>query len=165
MIRPITGVDVLRDFLPLLVEVEAGSWFDLANSDHQKWLRRRVSRRIGCGGQFYALYSPDDCPLGLSCLLVEDHPAFPGHAEILDMGVVEGHRRQGHGTQLVEDAIRRAAAAGACCVYVSTYAGDSEAVAFYTRVGFCRVAELPRLNGPVDRGQVYMIKELEQPGL
>ena len=162
MIRPITEVDVLRDFLPLMAEVEAGSWFDMSNSGHDEWLRRCVSRRIGRGGQFYALYCPEDCPLGLCCLLIEDHPSFPGHAEILDMGVVEAHRRQGHGTHLVEDATRRATAAGVCCIYVSTYAGDSDAVAFYTRVGFNRVAELPGLNGPVDRGQVFMIKQLGQ---
>ena len=55
------------------------------------------------------------------------------------------------------------AAAGACCVYVSTYAGDADAVAFYTHIGFKTVAEHPGLNGPDDRGQVFMLKELGQP--
>ena len=162
MIRQITDDVIRRDFISLMAEVEAGSWFDMANTVHSAWLQRRVSRRIGSGGNFYALYSPEGSPLGLSCLLIEGHPIVPGHSEILDMGVVEGHRRQGYGTQLVEDAVHRAAAAGACCIYVSTYAGDANAVAFYTHTGFRIVAEHPGLNGPDDRGQVYMMKELGQ---
>ena len=162
MIQSITEDDIRRDFLPLMSEVEAGSWFDMANTAHVEWLRQRVSRRIGRGGQFYALYSPDQLPLGLYCLLIENHPVFPGHAEILDVGILKEHRRQGHGKRLVEDATRRAAAAGTCCIYVSTYAGDTDAIAFYTHAGFRQVAELPGLNGPVDRGQVFMMKELGQ---
>lgn len=162
MIQKITENDIRRDFLPLMAEVEAGGWFDPADPAHSDWLLRRISRRIGCGGQFYALYSADEKPLGLSCLLIEEHPRFPGHAEILDMGVVETHRRQGHGTRLLEDAARRATDAGACCIYVSTYAGDADAVAFYTSGGFNLVAEHPGLNGPNDRGQVFMMKNLGQ---
>jgi len=162
MIRTLTEDDVQRDFLPLMAEVEAGSWFNMGNTIHSNWLKRRISRRIGCGGQFYALYSIDEEPLGLSCLLVEDHPRFPGHAELLDLGVLEEHRRRGYGKLLVEDAARRAATAGACCIYVSTYAGDSNAIAFYMQCGFKTVAEHPGLNGPDDRGQVYMMKELGQ---
>ena len=162
MIRPIAEDDIRRDFLPLMAEVEAGSWFDMANTVHSDWLQRRISRRIGCGGQFYALYSPDEEPLGLCCLLIQDHPRFPGHAEILDMGVLQEHRRQGYGKRLVEDAATRAAVAGACCIYVSTYAGDPDAIAFYAHVGFKAVAEHPGLNGPDDRGQVFMMKELGQ---
>jgi hypothetical protein len=45
------------------------------------------------GGQFYALYSADEAPLGLCCLLIEDHPTFPGHAEILDMGFMASRLR------------------------------------------------------------------------
>ena len=162
MIRTITEGDIRRDFLPLMAEVEAGSWFDMANTVHAAWLQRCIARRIGRGGQFYALYAPDEAPIGLCCLQIEDHPRFPGHAEILDLGVVETHRRQGNGTELVVDAFRRATAAGACCIYVATYAGDADAVAFYTHTGFKTVAEHPGLNGPADRGQVFMMKELNQ---
>jgi ribosomal protein S18 acetylase RimI-like enzyme len=162
MIREITESDVRRDFLSLMAEVEAGSWFDRTNASHSEWLCQRISQRIGGGGQFYALYSPDNTPLGLYCVLIEVHPIFPGHAEILDIGIFQNYRRQGHGRRLVEDAARRAAAAGACCLYVSTYAGDMGAVAFYSRMGFRSVAELPGLNGPDDRGQMLMVKELGQ---
>jgi len=85
MIRQITEEEIRREFLPLMAEVEAGSWFDLANPVHTEWLLGRISRRIGCGGQFYA---------------------------------------------------------------------------FYSSAGFVTVAELPGLNGPVDRGQVCMMKKL-----
>ena len=163
MIREITESDIRCAFLPLMAEVEAGSWFDRTNAVHFDWLQQRISRRVGSGGQFYALYSPGQRPVGFYCLLIEVHPVFPGHAEILDIGIFEECRRQGHGKRLVEDAARRAAAAGACCIYVSTYAGDSEAIAFYTRVGFRSVTELPGLNGPDDRGQMLMMMELGQP--
>ena len=159
MIRPITEDEICEDFLPLMAEVEAGSWFDMASTVHSDLLLRRISRRIGCGGQFYALYSPGEEPLGLCCLLIEEHPRFPGYAEIFDVGVLKEHRRQGNGTLLIEDAVQRATEAGACCIYVSTYAGDSDAIEFYTHAGFKTVAEHPGLNGPDDRGQLFMMKE------
>jgi len=162
MIRQIREDDIYRGFLPLMAEVEAGSWFDMANPVYVEWLRQRISRRIGRGGKFYAMYSDDGLPLGIYCLLIEDHPVFPGHAEILGIGIFEGHRRQGLGSRLLEDAAQRSDAADACCIYVSTYAGDADAIAFYTQAGFTWVAELPRLNGPLDRGQVFMMKGLGQ---
>ena len=152
--------DVRGDFLPLMAEIEAGSWFDMNNPVHSQWLFERVSHRIGRGGQFYGLYLPDDTPLGLYCLLIETYPAFPGHAEILDIGIFQENRHNGHGRRLINDAAQRAAAGHACCLYVSTYAGDSDAITFYAQTGFESVAELPGLNGPDDRGQKIMMKKI-----
>jgi len=163
MIKNITDDDVRSNFFPLMAEVEAGSWFDMKNHSHIAWLHRRISRRVGRGGQFYALYSLDGVPLGLYCLLIEDHIDHQGYAEILDLGVIESHRRQGHGTHLLQDAEDKCRAENMCSLYVSTYAGDDTAIAFYKEYGFSPVAELPGLNGPNDRGQLFMRKELGQP--
>ena len=162
MIREITEPEVRTDFLALMSEVEAGSWFDMDNPRHIQWLERRISRSIGRGGKFYGTYCPDGGPLGIYCLLIEDHPARKGHAEVLDLGVVEDHRRQGHGERLLQDAERRARTAGVCCTYLSTYAGDDAAIAFYRHCGFTPVATLPGFNGPNDKGQIFMQKEMGQ---
>jgi ribosomal protein S18 acetylase RimI-like enzyme len=112
-------------------------------------------------GKFYALYSSEGLPLGLYCLLIEDHPARKGYAEILDLGVVESHRRQGIGSRLLQDAEHKSKAASVFCVYLSTYAGDAGAIAFYRQSGYTRVAELPGLDGADDRGQVILKKIIE----
>jgi ribosomal protein S18 acetylase RimI-like enzyme len=163
MIREITQNDIQRDFLPLMAEVEAGSWFNTTNLSHAAWLHERVSRRIGRGGKFYALYSSDGTPMGLYCLLIEEHPVFLGYAEILDIGIFQQFRRHGHGTHLLQDAENKSRVQNMYCLYVSTYAGDDAAIAFYKEYGFCPVAELTGLNGPNDRGQLFMRKDLGQP--
>ena len=162
MIREITEDEVRRNFLALMAEVEAGGGFDMENASQTTWLHRCISRRVGRGGKFYALYSSEGGPIGLYCLLIEDHPARKGYAEILDLGVVESHRRLGNGSLLLQDAERKSRAANVCCVYVSTYAGNADAIAFYQQSGFTPVAELPGLNGPNDRGQLFLQKELGQ---
>ena len=165
MIREIAESEVRTDFLILMSEIEAGSWFDMENPRHVRWLERTISRRIGRGGRFYGTLSHDGRALGLYCLLIEDHPSHEGHAEVLDLGVVEEHRRQGHGARLLQDAECRAKDAGVCCLYVATYAGDAAAIAFYLHCGFTPVATLPGLNGPNERGQIFMQKELGQRSL
>jgi ribosomal protein S18 acetylase RimI-like enzyme len=164
MIRKISGQDVRRDFFELMAEVEAGGWFEMNCSDHVHWLERKISRRIGCGGQFYGTYLPDGQPLGMSCLVIEDHPTLAGHSEVLDLGVVKSHRRMGHGTRLLRDAESRSIAAGMSCMYLETYAGDATAIAVYEKAGFVRLCERPGANGPDDRGQMLLWKKLDQRG-
>ncbi len=165
MIREITESEVRTDFLRLMSEIEAGSWFAMENPSHVHWLERTISRRIGRGGRFYGFFGPDRKPLGLYCLLIEDHPSHEGHAEVLDLGVVEDHRRKGYGKRLLQDAESRAMDAGVCCLYVATYAGDSAAIAFYLYCGLTPVATLPGLNGPNHKGQIFMQKELGRESL
>ena len=145
-----------------MAEVEAGDWFEITNPIHVAWLSRCIRRRVGRGGQFYALRLSNGMPIGLYCLAIEDHPNRPGYAELLDIGIVEAHRRQGHGSRLLQDAEARSREAGLCCIYVSMYAGDANAIAFYQHAGFGVVAEHPGLNGPDDRGQMFMRKDLGQ---
>ena len=161
MIRAITEHEVQSDFLALMAEIEAGGWFDLNCPDHLHWLERKITRRIGSGGQFYGAYLSDGQPLAIYCLLIEDHPMIAGHAEVLDLGVVKAHRREGHATRLLRDAELRSQAAGVGCLYIETYAGDAIAISAYEKAGFVPVAEIPGLNGPSDRGQVTLLKKLD----
>jgi GNAT superfamily N-acetyltransferase len=164
LITELTETVVQTDFLELMSEIEAGSWFDMQNREHVQWLQCKLARRFGSGGRFYGTRSLDNKPLGLYCLLIEDHLVHQGHAEVLDLGVVAEHRRQGLGKQLMQNAETKAKDAGVCCLYVATYAGDEAAVSFYQHCGFEPVAELPGLNGPDDRGQVYLLKKLAGQG-
>ena len=43
MIREITESEVRTDFLALMSEIEAGSWFDMDNPRHVQWLERTIS--------------------------------------------------------------------------------------------------------------------------
>ncbi len=162
IITELTEEEIRTDFLELMSEIEAGSWFSMQNREHVEWLQRKISRRFGCGGRFYGTHLPGKQPLGLYCLLIEDHLVHQGYAEVLDLGVVRDHRRQGHGKQLMQDAEIRARSAGVCSLYVATYAGDEDAIAFYESSGFELIAELPGLNGPDDRGQVYLLKDVKR---
>ncbi|MCK5051951.1 MAG: GNAT family N-acetyltransferase [Candidatus Cloacimonetes bacterium] len=147
---------VLEEFLVLMSEIEAGSWFDLKNPNHLKWLKSKISKRIGSGGIFYGFYDTDHLPIGLYCLMIEDHPTIAGHAELLDLGIIKTHRRKGYGRRLIQDAVSKSKAAGMYCLYVSTYEGDKGAIEFYRNCGFTPVATLPGLNGPNDQGQIYL---------
>jgi ribosomal protein S18 acetylase RimI-like enzyme len=161
LITELTETEVRTDFLALMSEIEAGSWFDLDNRNHVEWLQRKISRRFGGGGRFYGIYLSDKHSLGLYCLQIEEHPVHQGYAEVLDLGVVEDYRRQGYGMKLMKDAEARAKNTDVCTLYVATYVGDEAAIEFYERCGFQKVAELPGLNGPDDHGQMYMLKRVQ----
>jgi ribosomal protein S18 acetylase RimI-like enzyme len=160
-IRLIEFADLRRDFFGLMAEVESGSSFDQQNPEHVEWLERKIARRIGSGGQFYGLYAPDGTPAGLYSLLIEPSLFGPGHAEVLDLGIVPTFRRQGHALSLLRDAEEKSIAAGACCLHLQTYAGDDGAVTLYRKAGFTPLAEMPGLNGPDERGQLLLHKNLQ----
>jgi GNAT superfamily N-acetyltransferase len=50
--------------------------------------------------------------------------------------------------------------AGVFCMYIATYAADTDTIAFYGRRGFAPVAVLADMYGAQDEGQVYMRKRL-----
>lgn len=159
-IRPITETEIRSDFFGLMAEVESGSSFDHQNPDHVRWLERKITRRIGSGGRFYGLYASDGTPAGFYSLLIEGSLFAPGHAEVLDLGIVSTFRRQGHALNLLRDAEEKAVTAGACCLHLQTYASDEAAVALYRKGGFDPIAEMPGLNGPNERGQLLLHKSL-----
>lgn len=159
-IRPIATTDIRADYFDLMSEVESGSEFDHQNPVHVEWLEHKISRRIGSGGLFFGLYTPEGDPVGFYSLLIESGLFSPGHAEVLDLGIRKPWRRQGHALSLLRDAEARAIEAGACCLHLQTFAGDEAAVSLYRKAGFKPVAEMPGLNGPDERGQLLLHKTL-----
>ncbi|MBK8431285.1 MAG: GNAT family N-acetyltransferase [Chloroflexi bacterium] len=158
-IRQLTLQDVEERFLELMADIETGDSFDFADPQWVGWLKRKIARRWGAGAQFYGLFAADE-PIGLLGLIIDDHPYFAGRSELVDLGVMPTHRRAGHGTRLLKYAEQLSREAGVVCMYISTYAGDTQNITFYGQNGFAPVATLPDFYGVNDEGQVYMRKRL-----
>lgn len=158
-IRELTPQDIEQFFFELMAEIEGGSSFDLSDSQLVGWLRRKIGRRWGSGAQFYGLFD-DQIPVGLAGVIIDDHPYYAGHSELVDLGVVRAYRQAGHGTMLLNHIEQLSREAGVFCLVISTYAGDTATIAFYGKRGFAPVATIPDFHGPHDEGQVYMRKRL-----
>jgi GNAT superfamily N-acetyltransferase len=164
MIRELTQHDLTSTFFDLFAEVECGTHFHADNPRHVAWLRNRIATHIARGTRFYSLYSPSEDPFGFVGVLIEESlngaECLGPRAEILDIGVVPEHRRKGHGAELLAHAEALAKSAGAYSLYVATWAGSHEAIAFYGKNGYVPVAALPCIHGPDDVGDLYMRKTL-----
>ena len=71
-----------------------------------------------------------------------------------------GRSRTGGGDALAFPALDEARAAGAYCLYVTTYAGNKDSMTFCIHLGFVPVASHPDVHGPDDEGNVYLRKIL-----
>lgn len=158
-IRELTPQDIEQYFFELMAEIEGGSSFDMSDSQLVGWLRRKIGRRWGSGAQFYGLFD-GQTPVGLAGVVIDDHPYYAGHSELVDLGVVRAYRQAGYGTLLLNHAEQLAREAGVFCLVISTYAGDTATIAFYGKRGFAPVATIPDFHGPYDEGQIYMRKRL-----
>ncbi|MEM9025784.1 MAG: GNAT family N-acetyltransferase [Verrucomicrobiota bacterium] len=127
---------------------------------HRAWLTQKCSRRFGVGAQFYAVFENSNEWVGIFSVVFHEHPKVSGWAEVLDLGVSVSHRRRGYGQAILEYAASLAVAKGLCSLHVETYAQDHAALATYKRCGFRQIAERPAVNGPDDRGQVLLCKDL-----
>jgi GNAT superfamily N-acetyltransferase len=85
----------------------------------------------------------DDTPIGFSVVI----PAGGGVHELDGLFVEPGRMRRGVGRALVEDAVARAALAGAACLEV--IAGPAQG--FYERVGFTLIGTTETRFGPAVR--------------
>ncbi len=154
-----------QDFLPLITELECGRHYDPGNPQHVAWLKHRIATLYASGAHAICLYSDAHEPLGF--LLLHHDPGLEGvrcfgvKGTIVTLGLVEGHRGQGLGPQLLREAERYLRERGAACLYVDTYPDNTGAVRFYVREGFLPVGVHPLENGKGDLGQVYLYKELE----
>ncbi len=161
MIRELTQEDILETFFDLMIQVESSDAFDMKNSSHVEWLKRKISRRFGCGARFYGYFLEDDTPVGLMGLVIEDNPMLPGYSEVLDLGVYEKYRCKGIGEKLMNHAEELSRETSVCCLYVCTYSADSKVIAFYGKRGYVPVATHPDVHGTNSEGQVYMRKKLK----
>ena len=79
-------------------------------------------------------------------------------AEILTLGVVPEHRRQGRGRTLLDDAARAASAAGARRLFIDVAARNRAAIALYEGYGFVEVGRRPRYYEDGDDARVMAIE-------
>ena len=115
---------------------------------------------MGQGGRFYGLFTEDERPIGLMALMIDTSPLYAGYSELLDIGVNAAYRRRGHGTALVEHALRLSRDAGVHCMLVMTYAGSTDVIRFYGKNGLVPVATIPDVHGPDDEGRIVMRRRL-----
>ena len=152
----------LLPFIPLLAEIECGNHFCSDNQEHLDWLNGKIDSRIACGTRFYGLFSKDNEIMGVVGVQIEQKLFCSGSAEVVDIGVVDSHRRKGLGSKLLSYAIEKATEAGAHAVFARTYAADTETIAFYGRNLFYPVAIIPDTNGPNDEGDIVMRRLLNR---
>ena len=117
------------------------------------------------GSRFYVHLLDDGTPTGFATVLIdpglEGDNCFGHVAELLDVIVRDQHRGNGYGRALMDHVESEARAAGAYCLYVSTYAGNGDSMTFYINRGFVPVAMHPDIYGPDDSGDVYLRKILK----
>ena len=58
------------------------------------------------------------------------------HVGVVGMGLIPSFRRQGHGTALIDAALRRAKTLGLTRIQLSVHADNAPAIRLYERVGF-----------------------------
>lgn len=155
----------MRDFRPLIAELECGTHYDSGNEQHVEWLERRVGALYAMGGHAICLYSDEDAPLGFLFLLHDEGlngvRCFGKKGAIAMFGLFSEHRSKGLGGTLLREAERFLMQRGGECLYVDTYAANAGAIRYYTKEGFIPVAYHPGENGLDDKGQVYLYKELK----
>ena len=163
-IRHLEKQELLRDFLPLIVELECGKHYDAGNSQHVEWISRRLDALYAMAGRAICLYSERKCSIGFLFFLhdrgLEGVRCFGKKATIAMFGLFPEHRSKGIGSTLLRAAETHLRRNGCECLYVDTYAGNTGAIRYYTKEGFTPVAYHPGENGLDDKGQVYLYKEL-----
>jgi [ribosomal protein S18]-alanine N-acetyltransferase len=78
-------------------------------------------------------------------------------AEILTIAVAANLRGKGVGRMLLDDALRRAANAGAAAIFLEVAEDNPAALALYHRAGFARVGERPGYYRRTDGGRATAI--------
>jgi len=163
LVKPVLHQDI-EPYLDLLAEVEH-TGLNRNHPDHERWLRRRISSFYARGAEFFAYHDPlnSGC-YGILSVLHEPAPegieALGARAEVLQIGVSRGARRNGAGSLLLAHAESYARKRGAYCLFVMTYAGDYDVIAFYGKNGFVPAAALPDVYGPRLEGNLFLRKIL-----
>jgi ribosomal protein S18 acetylase RimI-like enzyme len=168
MIREMHEDEFALEFFDDFAEVECGRHFDASIPQHVEWVRRRIAIHSFRGGRFYVHSLPNGTPTGFSAVLIDlglaGRNCFGHMAQLLDIVIRTPHRGHGHGHALLDHAESEARAAAAYCLYVSTYAGNGDALSFYVAHGFVPVAQHPDVFGPEDDREVYLRKLLGLEG-
>lgn len=150
----------MESFYELIGEVEY-SLFNVKNEEHINWLKKRIDRLYYSGAEFFGAFSESGEVLGIVTILIEEPPIgikACSRCEVIQMGTSKGFRNKGCGSKLLNYAKDYAKGQGVYCMYMHTYAGDYDVIAFYGKNGFIPVGTLPDVYGPKDEGMLYMRK-------
>jgi ribosomal protein S18 acetylase RimI-like enzyme len=157
--------DFVDTFFDLMAEIECGTEFDSSKQSHIDWVRNRIATHYLRGTKFFALYAEDTTPIGFAAVLVDDcleGVSYLGRrSELLDIALRPAYRGKGHGSELLRHAEDYSKQQGAYCMYMSTYGGSYDVIAFYGKNGYVPVAYMPDVYGPGNDGRVCMRKILE----
>ncbi|MBX9928979.1 MAG: ribosomal protein S18-alanine N-acetyltransferase [Gemmatimonadaceae bacterium] len=139
---------VARD-LNAILAIEAGAFSD-------PWPRESFIEYIaGRHGRVTVAVAPDESVLGFAIVL-----RVVDQADLANLAVARGHRRQGIGLALLTEACAHAASRGVQTIFLEVRASNAAAQALYQREGF--VATQRRrdyYNHPVEDG-IVMAKAL-----
>lgn len=148
-------------FYELMGEVEY-SLFNLENEKHIEWLKRRIDKLYYNGAKFFGGFNEAGNPLGLITILIDEFPEGINEGcnscEVIEMGVINGRRDKGYGSELLKHIEEYAKEKNVYCMYMHTYAGDYDVIAFYGKNGYVPVGMLPDVYGPKNEGMLYMRK-------
>jgi GNAT superfamily N-acetyltransferase len=148
-------------FYELMGEVEY-SLYNMGNKKHLEWLEKRIDRLYYSGAKFFGGFDEVGSPVGIITILIDEAPEGINDGfnscEVIEMGVIKGIRNKGYGSQLLKHAEKYAKGKSVYCMYMHTYAGDYDVIAFYGKNGFVPVGMLPDVYGPKNEGMIYLRK-------
>lgn len=152
-------------FYELMGEVEY-SLFKMGNKKHLEWLEKRIDRLYYSGAKFFGGFDETGSTVGIITILIDEAPEGINDGfnscEVIEMGVIKGIRNKGYGSQMLKHAEKYAKEKSVYCMYMHTYAGDYDVIAFYGKNGFVPVGMLPDVYGPKNEGMIYMRKVIRR---
>lgn len=153
--------DEINIFYELIGEIEY-SIFNVKNEEHLDWLKKRIDRLYYSGAEFFGAFSEKNNILGVIAILIDVPPKGINDGynscEVIEMGVQKDVRNNGCGSQLLKYAEDYVKSHNVYCMYMHTYAGDYDVIAFYGKNGFTPVGCIPDIYGPENEGMLYMRK-------
>lgn len=153
--------DEIDSFYELIGEIEY-TLFSTKNENHINWLKKRIDRLYYNGAEFLGAFNEKNDMLGIIAILVDVLPEGINDGynscEVIEMGVNKDFRHKGYGSQLLTYAENYAKNQNVYCMYMHTYAGDYDVIAFYGKNGFVPVGIIPDIYGPKNEGMLYMRK-------
>ena len=150
----------MGQFFELLGEIEAGDYFDPQNPEHVDWLKQKIAVRFFEGTHFYGLFQENGTPVAVAGLLINEGLFGPNSSELKDIGTFKEFRRQGFASELLQYCEQVSRENNVYSMYMFTYAGSYETIAFYGKNGFAPVACIPDKHGPKAEGEICMRKRL-----
>ncbi|AOY01144.1 N-acetyltransferase [Jeongeupia sp. USM3] len=163
VIRELNTLAEIEPFFPMLGHAEYSA-LDLQNPSHRGWLRQKIDRLLYCGARYFAIQTGSNPCCGIACVLIDERPIeLGGHwqsAELMQMAVADGLRKQGYGSRLLQHVCAELKTHRVYSLNLHTYPADFDVIAFYGKNGFMPCGLVPDHYGPELEGKLYLRKVL-----